>query len=35
MGPFGGGYEPRMGLHSFLTPMAGREIAEASIELIK
>jgi hypothetical protein len=35
MGPSGGGYEVRMGLHSFLTPSAGRKIVEASIELIR
>jgi hypothetical protein len=35
MGPLGGGYETRMGMHSFLVPTAGRDIVRASIELIK
>jgi len=35
MGPSGGGYEARMGMHSFLIPSAGRKIVEESISLIK
>lgn len=35
MSPVGGGYEVRMGLHSFLTPDAGKKIVEASVELIR
>jgi hypothetical protein len=35
MGPSGGGYETRMGMHSKLIPSAGRRIVEASIDLIK
>jgi len=35
MGPSGGGYETRMGMHSLLVPSAGKEIVEASIDLIK
>jgi len=35
MGPSGGGYEARMGLHSFLVPEAGRMIVEASLDLLK
>ncbi|RJS84277.1 hypothetical protein CW706_04345 [Candidatus Bathyarchaeota archaeon] len=34
MGPSGGGYEVRMGMHSFLIPSAGRIIVEESIKLI-
>jgi len=35
MGPSGGGYETRMGMHSYLVPSAGKEIVEVSIDLIK
>jgi neutral ceramidase len=35
MGPSGGGYEARMGIHSKLVPSAGRKIVEASLDLIK
>jgi hypothetical protein len=35
MGPSGGGYETRMGMHSKLVPSAGNQIVEASIDLIK
>lgn len=35
MGPSGGGYETRMGMHSYLVPSAGKRIVEASIDLIK
>ncbi len=35
MGPQGGGYEARMGMHSKLVPSAGKRIVEASIELIR
>ncbi|MEM2885307.1 MAG: hypothetical protein QXF24_04375 [Thermoproteota archaeon] len=35
MGPRGGGYEVRMGMHSKLVPSAGRKIVEASIELLR
>jgi len=35
MGPAGGGYETRMGMHSFLAPSSGKRIVKASIELIR
>ncbi|MGQ9691116.1 MAG: hypothetical protein ACUVQY_07645 [Thermoproteota archaeon] len=35
MSSSGGGYETRMGMHSYLVPSAGKEIVEASINLIK
>lgn len=35
MGPSGGGYEARMGMHSKLVPSAGRGIVDESITLIK
>lgn len=35
MGPSGGGYETRMGMHSKLVPSVGKDIVEASIDLIK
>lgn len=35
MGPSGGGYETRMGMHSKLDPSAGRRVVVASIDLIK
>jgi len=34
MGPSGGGYETRMGMHSFLTPRAGEAIVEKSVEIL-
>jgi len=34
MGPSGGGYEVRMGMHSFLIPSAGRMIVDESIKLV-
>jgi len=33
-GPSDGGYETRMGMHSFLIPSAGRIIVDESIKLV-